>query len=96
MAATEALVFHVVNQGSCWLRIEGDPQLIPLTQGDLMVLPQGEGHQVADERATLQLSLRPITQVGPGCPTLPFGGDGPRTTMVWRVPLRAWRRATPA
>src|SRR5690606_12351971 len=42
---------HVVLQGSCWLLPPGrDP--IPLAPGDVVLLPYGRGHAIADDPAT--------------------------------------------
>lgn len=43
--------FRVVLQGSCWLiPQEGDP--IPLSTGDVIFLPRGHGHALADHTST--------------------------------------------
>ncbi len=41
-------VFHVVDRGQCWLKVLGDEAAIQLSAGDLLVLPQGSEHLVAD------------------------------------------------
>jgi AraC family transcriptional activator of mtrCDE len=59
MDARKAVSFHIVLEGSCWLRREGEKPL-QLLQGDLVLLPHGSEHAlvhtpdgVAEELATL-------------------------------------------
>lgn len=48
-AQTNCATFHVIDTGSCWLKIDHEAKLIPLTAGDLIVLPQGTGHIISHE-----------------------------------------------
>lgn len=77
--------FHVVERGACWLRLgEGDDPLA-LSAGDLVVIPQGRGHLLADspERpgVPLQRLLEKRASSG-GCAVIQHGGGGPRTTLI--------------
>lgn len=38
--------FHLVAEGTCWLRVEGRPPL-QLVSGDVVLLPRGEPHTLA-------------------------------------------------
>ncbi|WP_157252939.1 AraC family transcriptional regulator [Nonomuraea typhae] len=50
-APSDGAGFHVVLQGSCWLLPHGrDP--VPLAPGDVVFLPHGRGHAVADDPAS--------------------------------------------
>ncbi|GAB4057546.1 AraC family transcriptional regulator [Catellatospora paridis] len=50
--------FQVILQGSCWL-LPPDAQPVPLGEGDVVFLPRGTGHTLADSPET------PV--VAPGC-----------------------------
>jgi AraC-like DNA-binding protein len=41
--------FHVVTQGSCWLRLRGQQQHLELVAGDLVLLPHGSGHTLQSD-----------------------------------------------
>lgn len=43
--------FQVVVHGTCWL-IRADAEPVPLTAGDVVFLPHGQGHALADSPAT--------------------------------------------
>lgn len=45
-------VFHVVDRGSCWLRLDTGQELIALAGGDFVVLPHGDGHCITDDLST--------------------------------------------
>jgi len=48
--------FHLVTQGSCRLEVDGEAGVVPLTAGDLVILPRGSAHQVrSDPTATVRL-----------------------------------------
>lgn len=36
--------FHLLDQGSCWLKMEGAESAVQLNAGDLVVLPRGAAH----------------------------------------------------
>ncbi|NNH73499.1 AraC family transcriptional regulator [Nocardia uniformis] len=67
--------FHVVLQGSCWvLRGDGDP--IPLGVGDVLFMPRGADHLLADSLDSA------ITETArPGEPR-EITGPGPRTALL--------------
>src|SRR6516164_3188650 len=44
--ASDGACFHVIVSGHCWLRL--GVERIDLSMGDLVVLPHGENHQLAD------------------------------------------------
>lgn len=47
-AFPDCLMFHVITSGRCWLEVEGmEPQL--LQQGDIALVPHGEGHTLVSE-----------------------------------------------
>jgi len=81
-------VFHVVTQGSCWLRVDGlDAVEAPPTQlgaGDLVILPHGHAHTISDHPATPARDFadfvadHPVDRHG----IVTVNGEGPVTTLV--------------
>jgi AraC-like DNA-binding protein len=57
----EGAGFHVVLQGACWL-IPPDGEPIALGAGDVVFLPRGSGHGLADSPST-PLSEAPVTSL---------------------------------
>src|SRR5262249_1664482 len=78
-----AVTFHLVLDGSCWLRIDGaDP--VHLDEGDLVMLPRGDGHAVTDDIDTPVRDLDRILADHPldAAGRLAYGGDGNRTELL--------------
>src|SRR5262245_25934863 len=44
--------FHVIERGGAWLRLDGARQVTPLASGDLVIVPHGNGHILADSPKT--------------------------------------------
>jgi AraC-like DNA-binding protein len=74
--------FHMIVAGRCWLRI--DAERIPLRAGDLVLLPHGEEHQIADppEAEAVSLVALPSERVGQNAALLCYGGDGPAALLI--------------
>lgn len=74
--------FHMIITGHCWLRI--GEERIPLEEGDLVLLPQGNEHQIADvpEGTAVPLSALPSQRVGQNAALLCYGGDGPAALLI--------------
>ncbi len=79
----EGAVFHVIVRGSAHLLVEGE-RPVSLRSGDLVVLPHGSPHVLADQPDTRPAHIATLpTTVGPdGLPCVTHGGDGPRTSIV--------------
>ena len=75
--------FHVIERGGAWLRVEGARQLTPLASGDLVIVPHGHGHVLADSPKTKPV---PINRLIKGKPDsvilLQHGGGGAQTLMT--------------
>jgi AraC-like DNA-binding protein len=76
--------FHVIERGGAWLRMEGREPLA-LAGGDLVVVPHGTGHTLADSPATktrpfFEMAGRPVSDRG--CVVMRAGGTGPETRLV--------------
>jgi hypothetical protein len=39
--------FHVITSGACWLSVDG-AQPVQLTRGDVVLIPSGSAHELAD------------------------------------------------
>jgi AraC-like DNA-binding protein len=72
--------FHVVAQGTCWLRV-GDAPPAQLVQGDVVYLPHGTPHVLADAPGRSTRDWRDLYADQPG-PDLVAGGDGARTVLL--------------
>lgn len=75
---TDYASFHVVTRGNCWLEVEGFKTPIPLTGGDLIVLPTGVAHILRD---ALDSPIVPLAELLANRPcqgqlTLSYGGGG--------------------
>ncbi len=84
---SERTQFHVVRRGRCWLLLEGARRTEPvlLEAGDLVLLPCGSAHVMADSLKTRALPLeRLIREHLPpdGGKPLVYGGRGEGTTLV--------------
>jgi AraC-like DNA-binding protein len=74
--------FHVIVTGRCWLRINAER--IPLGAGDLVLLPHGDEHQLADppEGAAIPLAALPSARIGQNAALLCYGGDGAEALLI--------------
>jgi AraC-like DNA-binding protein/mannose-6-phosphate isomerase-like protein (cupin superfamily) len=83
VARSPVAKFHVLLHGAAALTI-GDAAPVPLTAGDLVVLPHGEGHMITDQPGSPVRALEailaehPVDQAG----RLSYGGDGRRTRLL--------------
>ena len=62
--------FHIVIRGQCWLQIDGDEGRY-LSNGDLVVIPHGASHRLADTPTT---EIKPLTEV---LEEAAYSGEGP-------------------
>ncbi len=62
--------FHIVIRGQCWIKVEGE-EGIHMSNGDLVVIPHGASHQLADTPAT---TTRPLSEV---LEAVAYTGEGP-------------------
>ncbi len=75
--------FHIVIRGQCWLQVKGDHGL-HMSNGDLVVIPHGASHIIADAPTTegtpLAEVLTEAAYEGEG--PLVYGGGGPGCCLV--------------
>lgn len=76
--------FHAISRGKGWLEVEGQDRKIPLSCGDLIVLPRGNAHAMRDAPKTAPIRLDKIIAQNPledGI-RLRMGGRGPATLLL--------------
>jgi AraC-like DNA-binding protein len=81
--AKRLILFHIIAEGDCWAERAGSPP-VHLTAGNVIVLPFGDAHALAD---TPGREPTPITAILPPRPwsKLPLvvhGGSGARTRIL--------------
>jgi AraC-like DNA-binding protein len=76
--------FHAVVAGHCWVKLDDVADTIALNPGDVVVIPHGTGHVVADHPDTVPLELGAYVSALPpgGRLALPFNGDGEATVVL--------------
>lgn len=79
IAARREVMFHIVAEGSCWLRRSGEPPL-HIQEGDLVLLPQGLEHELMHEPNGESEALEDFLAK----PSVPLTG-GAMTTLVCGV-----------
>jgi AraC-like DNA-binding protein len=80
------LMLHVVISGRCWLEVEGVSNRL-LQPGDLVLVPHGEGHQIASEPGMKGAKLfeTPRQKVSERYEILRLGEGGARATVICSV-----------
>jgi hypothetical protein len=75
--------FHVIERGGAWLRLEGAKQVTPLASGDLVIVPHGNGHVIADSLKTKPIPIHRLVKGKADSPILlQHGGGGAQTLMT--------------
>jgi AraC-like DNA-binding protein/mannose-6-phosphate isomerase-like protein (cupin superfamily) len=76
--------FHILTSGAAWLEVEGMPQPVRLSAGDLVILPRGQAHVVRNSPRTS--SLEWLDRILAGTPPvnwqLSYGGGGERSELL--------------
>src|SRR5262245_51129429 len=83
-AAGDFSHFHIVEQGTCWLRLQGRPAAIALEEGDLLVVTRGRGYQLSDEPTTPPIPIRALVGASQGGlrALLRHGGGGQAANIM--------------
>jgi AraC-like DNA-binding protein len=76
--------FHIIERGSCWLRLQGERDAIALEQGDLLLVTRGHGYQLSDERRTAPIPIEDLMGSSEGGlhAVLRHGGGGNATNLL--------------
>ncbi len=75
--------FHIVIRGECWLQIEGQDSM-HMSNGDLVIIPHGASHVIADSADTEPLPLQDVLDSVnySGVGSLVYGGGGAGCCLV--------------
>jgi AraC-like DNA-binding protein len=76
--------FHLIERGTCWLRLEDARDVIALEEGDLLLVTQGHDYQLSDELKTPPIPLEHVaggSEWGPHA-VLRHGGGGDVTRLL--------------
>jgi AraC-like DNA-binding protein len=78
-----SLMFHFVTEGRCWLGVDG-VELRELRQGDLAIVPHGEGHRLLSDPGAHAVSLfdLPREDISERYELLRHGGGGASMRVV--------------
>ena len=80
----EVPAFHILTSGGAWLEVEGSPQPLRLSAGDLVILPRGQAHVVRNSPRTS--SLEWLDRILAGTPPVngqvSYGGGGERSELL--------------
>jgi hypothetical protein len=68
--------FHVIERGGAWLRLEGGKQVMALASGDLVLVPHGNGHVLADSPKTKPVPINRLVKDKADSPILLQHGGG--------------------
>lgn len=76
--------FHIAIRGQCWLRIDGLEEDVFMANGDLIIIPHGAGHVLADSPGTPPTALADVFEeiAYPGSGPLIYGGGGAGCCLV--------------
>jgi AraC-like DNA-binding protein len=75
--------FHVLLQGTCLLSPPDGSTPLALKPGDIVLLPRGQGHVLADDPATPPIEVPCFEDANiSALPTLELGGDGARSLLL--------------
>ncbi len=76
------IVFHLVTEGELVLEVDGETT--PMTAGDIVLVPHGNGHAILDAPGSVTTPLfdLPRVEVGERYERLQVTGPGPRTELV--------------
>jgi AraC-like DNA-binding protein len=83
VAESSVAKFHVVLEGCCWLRLDGQ-EPARLHAGDVVILSRGDRHVMGDRPDSPSLDLEQIVAERPldRDARLTYGGHGPRTRLL--------------
>ena len=76
-------IFHVITEGSCWVKVKGEPA-IQMKAGDVLVVPQGDEHVMASDMAVEPTPMKKLIPQIPyvGMPPVVNGGGGEVSRFV--------------
>jgi AraC-like DNA-binding protein len=83
VAARSGPAFHLLTSGCAWLEVDGWPEPVRVSAGDLVILPRGEAHVMKDSQYSAVLWLDRILADTPAVNgRLSHGGGGERSELL--------------
>ena len=81
-AAGDFSHFHVIERGTCWLKLEG--KAIALQEGDLLLVTRGHGYQLSDDPESPPIPISDLISRSRGGlrAVLRHGGGGAATSVI--------------
>ena len=81
--ARDCAVFHIVDQGHCWLQVKG-AKPVELSEGDFVVVTRGDTHTLQDQLSTPTVNFFDLVQthVSNNSDVFQAGGSGAVTKFV--------------
>ncbi len=81
--AQRLILFHIVEEGQCWLRLSSGEQLLA-SQGEVIVLPYGHQHIMGSAESVQPIAIASLLPDPPWerFPVIRYGGGGVRTSVV--------------
>jgi AraC-like DNA-binding protein len=78
------VIFHLVTEGRGYVRVEDDGKPLPLTAGDIVILPHGHAHRMGNGPAVAPMnSAQTLHRVlSEGLRLSRFGGGGELTRLI--------------
>src|SRR5262249_1127230 len=82
--ARDCAVFHIVDQGTCWLQVKGVAEPVRLAEGDFVVVTRGLPHTMRDQLSTPTVNFFELVRTHSSGKNggLCFGGSGNVTRFV--------------
>src|SRR5262245_35407664 len=76
--------FHIIERGTCWLRLHDARDVVALDAGELLLVTQGHDYQLSDEPGTPPVPLAQIARSAEyGLhPVLRHGGGGAAASLL--------------
>src|SRR5262245_52096194 len=83
-AAGDFSHFHVIERGTCWLRLERTTDVIALEEGDLLLITRGHAYQLSDSLETPAIPITDLTGHSQGGlrAVLRHGGGGEAASLI--------------
>src|SRR5262245_7129148 len=83
-AAGDFSHFHVVERGTCQLRVQGQRDMITLEQGDVLLVVRGLGYQLSDSPTTAPIPVTDLIGDSPGGlhAVIRHGGGGEAAHLI--------------
>lgn len=82
--ARDCGVFHIIDQGRCWLDAASLGKSVELSEGDFVVITRGQPHSMRDQLSTPVVNFFELAQKHASEPqeAIWLGGDGDVTRMI--------------